>query len=403
MPDYKHLDNTTWCSMAWMHQFIDPQGRVKPCCRFNMPKDIEKENNLNNQALGNIFYGKFMNDVRNKMINNQEVPGCIRCYQEEASGKKSLRERYNSMYELHPNNLIHDLNDPTIRWMELAISNDCNLACRMCDSRYAWKWFDDEKELYGVTKSKDKFTKSDISSIDRFLDKIVHIKFTGGEPLIIPDHFKLLDKLSIQDNVSSIYLNYSTNLTINPKQDTIDKWKKFKYIEFACSFDGIGPTWELVRYPSKWETAEKVTQNFLKMTNDFDCRVGLRSSISLNNILNMPEAFDWWIKNWNEYASTPFNESNWINPTHVTFPNYLSTTVLPIRYKDIIAKKLDSRKNDFGPTIKNSLESQINYMYSKDDTYLMPELKQYTLHFDSKRKQDFFIANPELIGLFDGV
>jgi MoaA/NifB/PqqE/SkfB family radical SAM enzyme len=403
MPDYKHLDNTTWCSMAWMHQFIDPQGRVKPCCRFNMPKDIEKENNLNNQALGNIFYGKFMNDVRNKMINNQEVPGCIRCYQEEASGKKSLRERYNSMYELHPNNLIHDLNDPTIRWMELAISNDCNLACRMCDSRYAWKWFDDEKELYGVSKSKDKFTKSDISSIDRFLDKIVHIKFTGGEPLIIPDHFKLLDKLSIQDNVSSIYLNYSTNLTINPKQDTIDKWKKFKYIEFACSFDGIGPTWELVRYPSKWETAEKVTQNFLKMTNDFDCRVGLRSSISLNNILNMPEAFDWWIKNWNEYASTPFSESNWINPTHVTFPNYLSTTVLPLKYKDIIAKKLNSRKNDFGPTIKNSLESQINYMYSKDDTYLMPELKQYTLHFDSKRKQDFFIANPELIGLFDGV
>jgi MoaA/NifB/PqqE/SkfB family radical SAM enzyme len=52
------------------------------------------------------------------------------------------------MHELHPNNLIHDLNDPTIRWMELAISNDCNLACRMCDSRYAWKWFDDEKELY---------------------------------------------------------------------------------------------------------------------------------------------------------------------------------------------------------------------------------------------------------------
>jgi hypothetical protein len=42
-------------------------------------------------------------------------------------------------------------------------------------------------------------------------------------------------------------------------------------------------------------------------------------------------------------------------------------------------------------------------MYSKDDTYLMPELKQYTLHFDSKRKQDFFIANSELIGLFDGI
>ena len=154
MPDYKHLENTTWCSMAWMHQFIDPQGRVKPCCRFSMPKDTEQENNLNKQSLSDIFYGDFMNDVREKMINNQQVPGCIRCYQEEASGKFSLRERYNQMPELHPDNLIDDLSKPDIRWMELAISNDCNLVCRMCDSRYAWKWFEDEKELV-LTLSED--------------------------------------------------------------------------------------------------------------------------------------------------------------------------------------------------------------------------------------------------------
>ena len=389
--------------MPWTHQFIDPQGRVKPCCRFNMPADVEQENNLNKQSLDSIFNGSFMNDIRDKMINNQQVLGCVRCYQEEESGKKSLRERYNQMPDLHPTDLIKDLSNPDIRWLELAISNDCNLVCRMCDSRYSWKWFDDEKELFGTTISKDKFTKTDISSIDKFLDNIVHIKFTGGEPLIIPDHFKLLDKLSQHDNVGNIYLNYSTNLTINPKQDTIDKWKKFKYIEFACSFDGTLSTWELIRYPSAWSTAEKITQNFFKMTNDFDCRVGLRSSISVNNILNMPETFDWWISNWNEYASTKFDENNWINPTHVTFPPYLSTTVLPAKYKDIVAKKLDSRKYDFGPAIRNSIESQINYMYSKDDIHLLPNLKKYTLHFDMKRRQDFFIANPELKGLFDGV
>ena len=399
----KHLDNTTWCSMPWTHQFIDPQGRVKPCCRFNMPADVEQENNLNKQSLDSIFNGPFMNDIRDKMINNQQVLGCVRCYQEEESGKKSLRERYNQMPNLHPTNLISDLSNPDIRWLELAISNDCNLVCRMCDSRYSWKWFDDEKELFGTTVSKDKFTKTDISSIDKFLDNIVHIKFTGGEPLIIPDHFKLLDKLSQHANVGNIYLNYSTNLTINPKQDTIDKWKKFKYIEFACSFDGTLSTWELIRYPSTWSTAEKITQNFFKMTNDFDCRVGLRSSISVNNILNMPETFDWWISNWNEYASNKFDENNWINPTHVTFPPYLSTTVLPTKYKDIVAKKLDSRKYDFGPAIRNSLESQIKYMYSKDDSHLLPNLKKYTLHLDMKRRQDFFIANPELKGLFDGV
>ena len=42
-------------------------------------------------------------------------------------------------------------------------------------------------------------------------------------------------------------------------------------------------------------------------------------------------------------------------------------------------------------------------MYSKDDIHLLPTLKKYTLHLDTKRQQDFFIANPELKGLFDGV
>jgi hypothetical protein len=56
MLDYTHLDNTTWCSMAWMHQFIDPQGRVKPCCRFSMPQDIEKENNMNKQSASIRMY-----------------------------------------------------------------------------------------------------------------------------------------------------------------------------------------------------------------------------------------------------------------------------------------------------------------------------------------------------------
>lgn len=392
----------TWCSMAWMHQFIDPQGRVKPCCRFHMPADIEEKNNLNHKSLEEIFQGDFMNQIRSDMLKGNRTPGCVRCYQEEDSGKRSLRQRYNEMGGLHPDDLIEDLNNPTIRWMELAIGNDCNLACRMCDSRYAWKWFDDEQEMYGKTWSKDKRTKSDITSIDPFLNKIVHIKFTGGEPLIIPDHFKLLDKLSQQDSVGEMYLNYSTNLTIEPKQDTIDKWKKFKYIEFALSFDGIGDTWELVRYPSKWQDAERVTQKFFSLTHEFDCRIGLRSTVSINNILNMPESFEWWIENWNSYASTQFDFNQWINPTHLTFPKQLSTTVLPIKYKDRVAEKL-TRMNLFEGKMKESINAQINYMYSKDDSHLLKDLKYYNEFLDNKRNQNFFVANPEFEGLFDGI
>ena len=40
------IPSKTFCSMAWDHQFIDPTGRVKPCCRF-AEKFRPKDNNLN--------------------------------------------------------------------------------------------------------------------------------------------------------------------------------------------------------------------------------------------------------------------------------------------------------------------------------------------------------------------
>lgn len=386
--------------MAWMHQFVDPTGRVKPCCRFS-DIDRPKDNNLNEKTFEEIFYSDFMNEIRDKMMKGEQVSGCSRCYQEEASGKSSLRQRYNKMTNLHPDDLIHDLSEPEIRWLELAIGNDCNLACRMCDSRYAWKWFDDEKELFGKTWSKTQHTKSDIRSIDPLLDKIVHIKFTGGEPLIIPDHFALLEKLAARPSAHNMFLNYSTNLTIAPKRSTIELWKKFKYVELAVSFDGIEDTWELIRYPSSWKTAEKVTRQFFSLTHEFNCRIGLRSTVSVNNILNMPESLEWWFENWDKYANHESTVHSWINPTHLAVPEYLSTTVLPEQYKEKVATKLS--KHNFTGVAKNSIESQINYMFSRDDSILLPKLKHYTEFLDKKRAQDFFKVNPELQGLFDGI
>ena len=398
------LHKTTWCSMPWTHQFIDAQGKVKPCCRFLMPNTGEKNLfDLNQSDLKDIFFHEFMDTIRSKMLENKQVKGCLRCYEEEASGKKSLRERYNEHSDLHPNHLISSLKHPKIRWIELAVSNDCNLACRMCDSRYSTKWFNDEKDFYGKTFSITKKTKWDIHKITPFLKNIVHIKFTGGEPLMINDHLTVLDKLMELKDTHNIFLNYSTNLTIKPTAGLIKRWKKFKHIEIACSFDGIEDTWELVRYPGKWTKAEKVIRYFFQLTHELNCRIILRSTISVNNILGMPESFKWWTENWDRYAAVPVNKIKYINPTHLSFPGFLSTTVLPEKYKIIVANKLIKQSQEFSGKMKSGMESQVNYMLSADHSAHLKELKGYTLHFDKKRGQNFFKVNPELKGLFDNV
>ncbi len=403
--DYNHLIKTSsWCSMPWSHLFINPQGEVKPCCRFKMDT-VEKENwkvSGGNKSFGEIFLSPLMNDIREKMLQNEKIDGCLRCYQEEASGKKSLRQRYNQSENLPPDRVIMGLKKPKIKWIELAISNDCNLACRMCDSRYSTKWFNDEMEFYGWTFNRYQKTKCDINTITPFLKDLVHVKFTGGEPLMIPGHLTLIDRMMELENVGDISLEYSTNLTIKPSESLVEKWKKFKYVQISCSFDGVGKTWELVRYPGRWEKSEKILRCFFQLSHTLDCRIGLRSTISVNNILGMADSFKWWTENWSRYASNASGKQ-FVNPTHLTFPRFLSVTVLPKKYKDIVAEKLFREGKDFSVPMRTGIESQINHMFSKDDSKYLKELKDYTLHFDRKRGQDFFEANPELKGIFDEV
>ena len=380
--------------MAWDHQFIDPTGRVKPCCRF-AEKHRPVENNLNTKTLSEVFYGDWMNDIRQKMLNGDTVPGCIRCYQEEAAGKKSLRERYHENKDLPIDELV-DLDNPTIRWIELAISNDCNLACRMCDSRYAWKWFKEEQAMNGVTHNTVEHSKSDIANIFPFIQDLVHIKFTGGEPLLTKDQWVLVDKMLAERDCSDILLNYSTNCTIMPKQSWIDKWSRFKQVEFALSFDSANPAEsEYIRWPAKYETTEAVTKRFLELKQSHGFHVFLRSTISILNIWNMPESLEWWYNN--DPGSVKI-----MNPTHLTYPDILCVTVLPPHIKQRVTEKFANyQKTCSVKKINENLEYIKNFMNSKDDSALLPKLKTYLDSTDAYRNQSFLESYPQFVDMFD--
>lgn len=386
------IPSKTFCSMAWDHQFIDPTGRVKPCCRF-AEKFRPNENNLKEKTLSEVFYGGWMNDVRDKMMKGEQVEGCIRCYQEEDAGKRSLRERYHDNKTLPIDKLV-DLDNPKIGWIELAISNDCNLACRMCDSRYAWKWFKEEKEIFGKTWNTVEKSKSDVSNIYPFINDLVHIKFTGGEPLMTKDQWVVVDKLLAERDCSEIFLNYSTNCTIMPKDSWVKKWDKFKTVEFALSFDSANKEEsEYIRWPAKYETTEAVTKRFLELKQTNGYNVLLRSTISILNVWHMPQSMEWWFEN--DIGNSI------VNPTHLTYPEILCVTVLPKHIKQRITTKFeDYQKTSTNIKIVNALEYIKNLMNSKDDSHLLPELKTYLEGTDKYRDQDFYKSYPHFADIF---
>lgn len=370
--------------MLWNHQMVDGSGRVKPCCRFGKD-DMPDDHYLQEKSLKEIFYSDFMQELREKSFEGKRINGCVRCYQEEDNGKKSLRQRLND-------NLFHttgpvNFQDPKIKYLELAISNDCNLMCRMCDSRYSWKLYDEELEYFKKTHLKEKKTRSNIDCAYELLEDLRYIKFTGGEPLIIKEHWELLQTAVEKGYAKNITLNYSTNCTVWPKKRIVDIWKEFKKIELAVSLDSINANEN--EYQRHLTDHTQAIKNILKYVELSKTKINMqllgRPTVSIMNVYTIPETVEWL-------------EANGIsaNPSHVTFPDWQSVTVLPLKDKLMLKEKFENFKYSSEKT-KTHCMYIINYMMSKDESHRLEEFKKHTSFLDKKRGQSF----KELYPYFD--
>jgi len=382
----------TWCSLAWNHHFIGPGGNCKPCCRFK-GQCVPKTNNLKYDSLDSLFNNNFMSEIRQKMLNGERVDGCTRCYEEEDTGKqKSLRQNYNNQEVL-----THDINilKPKIRFLEVAFSNACDLMCVMCNPYFSTAWNKENLENLSSLNYKDfGYLTIDIDKIRSIIPGLRHLKFTGGEPLLINEYQTILEELASKGDINSTFLNYSLNLMHFPKDQLLDIWKRAKYVEVAASFDGVGKVIEYVRYPSKWKIVEENLIKYMQLSNDIDVRVGMRSSIMIYNILNLPTMVDWWIKNINKYYNKQFGENSWFNPTHVTQPEFMSLPVLPKKAKEFITKELWNK--GINNKVNQNLNHMCNYMNSVDKSRLLDKFKLFTKSIDSTRGLSFKDICPEI-------
>ena len=365
----------TFCSVLWNHQMVDGTGRVKPCCRF-LEEYRPKEHTLDNDSIQNIFDSDFQNDLRKRILAGERLEGCRRCYEEEDNNKKSLRMRLNE----HPKVGIHSVNtdDYKLEYLELSLSNDCNLMCRMCDSRYSFKLFNEEQEYHGKTFAKTRHTHANLDSIYPHLKDMKYIKFTGGEPLIIKDHWTLLEYAVGKGYAKNIRLNYSTNCTVWPKKKIVDIWKQFDHIELAVSLDSIvDKENEYQRHLTKHEEALKNIEKYVEVSKDVGMTIIARPTITIYNAYHLPETLEWLDE-----------RGIIINPTHLTYPLYLSVTVLPEKQKQIIRDKY-ANYNYTNDKIKNLCSYITTYMDSEDKTNLLNKFWSHTEFWDKSRNQSF--------------
>ena len=151
----------------------------------------------------------------------------------------------------------------------------------------------------GIPKNISKVNKDEFASSLEQIKDIAHlvssIKITGGEPMMMDNHYNLLDLLIESGDAKHIHLRYQTNFTkFSRGEEAFFKYmKEFKWVAVQISIDSVGEYDEYIRKNGSTDTVDK---NIDKLRNLPNVSFGIANTVSMLSILNHAE-FD---KKWKE-------------------------------------------------------------------------------------------------------
>lgn len=416
----KEIKNSNnFCVAPWMHLHVINDGRAFACCQTPL-RDENSFGNVNQQSLFNIINSPRAKQMRKDMLEGKPLPqSCERCMAKEDTNLNTMRTGLNSKWFDETYDLISKTEEDgyvpelKLKYWDFRFSNYCNLACTTCSPLFSTQWASDWMKLH---PTKNKFSETRLidlekanlfwTDIENNLDSMSEIHFAGGEPLIMPEHWRILNLL-VEKEKFNVDLRYSTNGTTLGKetQDVLSYWKKFKYVHLSLSIDGAGEVFEHIRYKGKWKTT---LENLRRIRESNAVDYWFHPTVSILNIFRLTELHHELHINdlmplKRIHPSRGFHiENYWIDRFHLNplfTPDYYSITALPLSLKDRAADKITQygKKLELDTGIPfHGWQNIIDFMYRKDDSHLWEQFKLKSKQLDDLRNTDIFKLNREL-------
>ena len=248
----KKINKDTFCYLPFGSVYVTPTGLLTPCCIAEpFAEEINwKEFNSIDELINSAPYKR----IRKQLVEGIKPPECNACFVHNNIHREGSNREFEK-YILEDDLYNEDFTVNKVTYVDLRLSNMCNFACRMCFHGLSSTWY----EYWGYIQGKPeynnnvpKFLVADEKGIQKFsknnIDTISKIYLAGGEPFINPQTFELLDRFS-DDQASKVTVLINTNLsTLKYKGVSIlDKLKRFKHVQFACSCDGLNKIGEYQR------------------------------------------------------------------------------------------------------------------------------------------------------------
>jgi len=195
--------------------------------------------------------------------------------------------------------------------------NTCNLACYMCNIKNSsHRISQTERMMKHTPEVRDYLAYDDLTEdlkkdggfdlleqspevfdklmgdIKKLAPKIKMITIIGGEPMILPSHYKVLDVLVESGQAEHIRLAYVSNLTKLQWKGckVLDYFDKFKSVQIKWSIEGVDKYDEYIRFPTKWKTVE---ENLDIIRAHPKVELSVNTTVSSLSIINMDLLMDY--------------------------------------------------------------------------------------------------------------
>ncbi len=403
----------TFCMHPFTGLATREDGAVKVCCRSHPVGWIQE------QSLEDVWNNDTMCRIRKEVLEGVRPKECEPCFTLEDQGVESLRQRHingiipEARINLYPNAVETMRDDYTMPFeiptMEIKLNNLCNLKCRMCHPMDSTSWNDwDQVEKF--YKKEDNFLVQKIIDLNLknkpFLDSFVdtpnwwesfekllpyfrRVEFAGGEPLMDPTHYKILDMLAPYGD--KIEIKYATNLTMLGKRNRTvwEYWPKFKSVAVNVSIDGYDKSYEYIRGNASW--AELINNIKQIQTIPNISRIVGAVAVQVSNVLELDKMIEYFLDDLGIVFYTNV----------VKYPNVLSIQVLPPELKKTAIIRLEECKTKVPnfklvkehPMLLNltlgQIDGVINFLNAKDQSDLWNDCIEFNHSLDKTRDQCF--------------
>ena len=403
---YKLTKSKTFCILPWVHMHAFPDGRAYPCCLSDYWHPV---GDLRKNTMKEVWNQDGYKTIRKNMLEDKTCKECSKCYEHEKNGFFSMRNDANRNYghNIDEIELTHEDGthpDFKIRYWDVRFSNLCNFSCRSCGPIFSSNWYNDHVKLYnrkpdvlGREMARVEYTAGDedemIKQMMPHIPYLEQVYFAGGEPLIMKEHYFMLEKL-IEDGKTDVRILYNSNFSEMRFKDkhVIDYWKHFKSVSLGASLDASGSRAELIRKGTDWKQAIKNRIIMKQEVPHVDFHIN--PTVSAMNIMHILDFHKEWV------------DLNLIEPGDVNInlclsPEWYRADIFPEWYKnEVIIPAYEKHIEWLDPldSLKratNGFKSVLNFVKNTNNSHLFPQFVEEINKLDAIRNENFWNTFPE--------